>query len=271
MIADDGGRRAGERAAASPACTRMTRDDPPVLLVAQRSAEASRGKLWLKVGHLGSFWVISPLRPLLHVAPFARASVLSGVSLDAQKQYTPVDGYPQRLGVRRGRGPGRTVARGGSRLIGRSRAAIVGGSACMRCRRDAMTDLRWRFRRMQPAELNQDPLEREFFSGEPINERLVREAVQNSLDAGLAHAGRGAEPVRVRFSLRGRPLSAAPRRRRSLRGGAGGAPRRWARPRRLVPPASGTSGAAHGPGHGLPRHRGHRYGGARRRLDALRR
>lgn len=83
-----------------------------------------------------------------------------------------------------------------------------------------MVDLRWRFRPMAPAERNQDPMEREFFSGESINERLVREAVQNSLDAGIARLARLGRlgsadpashgPVRVRFSLQGvrNPLEA---------------------------------------------------------------
>ena len=67
-----------------------------------------------------------------------------------------------------------------------------------------MVDVRWHFRPMQRAEINQDPMEREFFSGESINERLVREAVQNSLDAGRARVDRASsEPVRVRLSLRG--------------------------------------------------------------------
>lgn len=68
-----------------------------------------------------------------------------------------------------------------------------------------MTDIRWQFRKMDRAEMNQDPMQREFFEGEPINTRLVRESIQNSLDAGIAHAspdGKG-EAVRVRFSLAG--------------------------------------------------------------------
>ena len=67
-----------------------------------------------------------------------------------------------------------------------------------------MADARWHFREMARGELNQDPMERELFADEPINERLIREAVQNSLDASLARAGwsKGA-PVRVRFSLQG--------------------------------------------------------------------
>ena len=68
-----------------------------------------------------------------------------------------------------------------------------------------MTDIHWQFREMGRAEMNQDPMQREFFEGEPINTRLVRESIQNSLDAGIAHAspdGKG-EPVHVRFSLAG--------------------------------------------------------------------
>ena len=67
-----------------------------------------------------------------------------------------------------------------------------------------MADARWRFREMSPAEINQNPMEREMFADESLNERLVREAVQNSLDASIARADRStSEPVRVRFSLRG--------------------------------------------------------------------
>ena len=67
-----------------------------------------------------------------------------------------------------------------------------------------MAEPQWRFRAMQPGEINRDPMEREFFVEEPINERLVREAVQNSLDAALSRADRAAAgPVRMRFSLRG--------------------------------------------------------------------
>ena len=44
----------------------------------------------------------------------------------------------------------------------------------------------WRFREMQPGEINVDPIEGEFFTTEAIGsitDALVREAVQNSLDA----------------------------------------------------------------------------------------
>lgn len=74
-----------------------------------------------------------------------------------------------------------------------------------------MDTVKWRFRKMSRAEENHDPMERELFEGEPINTRLVREAIQNSLDAG-ANAGRKNTnaPVRMRFSLAGihNPLSA---------------------------------------------------------------
>ncbi len=58
---------------------------------------------------------------------------------------------------------------------------------------------RWRFARMTPAEINQDPVQGEFFSRESdLPGRLVREAIQNSLDAR-----RDGETVRVRFTFSG--------------------------------------------------------------------
>ena len=63
-----------------------------------------------------------------------------------------------------------------------------------------MDTVKWRFRKMSRAEENHDPMERELFEGEPINTRLVREAIQNSLDAGRNDAN---APVRMRFSLAG--------------------------------------------------------------------
>ena len=62
-------------------------------------------------------------------------------------------------------------------------------------------DARWRFREMNPGEINIDPIEEEFFTTEAIGsvtDALVREAIQNSLDAG---SGEG--PVTVRFSFSG--------------------------------------------------------------------
>ena len=74
-----------------------------------------------------------------------------------------------------------------------------------------MVDARWRFREMARSEMNQDPMEREFFTGESVNARLIREAIQNSLDARPAEARGVGEPAHVRFSLRGlrEPLAAA--------------------------------------------------------------
>ena len=69
------------------------------------------------------------------------------------------------------------------------------------------TEVRWNFREMLPSEINQDPVEREFFGDEPINVRLAREVIQNSLDASIAKKQNGdrkhGPPVRVRFSLAG--------------------------------------------------------------------
>ncbi|MBE9544772.1 MAG: hypothetical protein IMF02_09795, partial [Proteobacteria bacterium] len=57
----------------------------------------------------------------------------------------------------------------------------------------------WRFREMRPGEINVDPIEGEFFTTEAIGsitDALVRESIQNSLDAA-----QGNEPVTVRFSF----------------------------------------------------------------------
>lgn len=76
-----------------------------------------------------------------------------------------------------------------------------------------MPEVKWQFWPMSPADINHESMEREFFQGEPVNVRLVREVIQNSLDAAL-NRGRGQTetvgPVRVRFSLAGiqNPLSA---------------------------------------------------------------
>lgn len=63
----------------------------------------------------------------------------------------------------------------------------------------------WRFRAMQPGEMNVDPIEGEFFTTEAlrsITDALVRESIQNSLDASA-----GSEPVMVRFSHHPNPLT----------------------------------------------------------------
>ena len=61
----------------------------------------------------------------------------------------------------------------------------------------AAGEARWRFRRMIPSEINQDPVQGEFFtSASDLSERFVRESLQNSLDAR-----RGSERVLVRFTF----------------------------------------------------------------------
>ena len=56
---------------------------------------------------------------------------------------------------------------------------------------------RWRFARVAPSQPNQNPIQGEFFTAvSDLPERLVRESIQNSLDAR-----RGGETVRVRFAL----------------------------------------------------------------------
>ncbi len=61
----------------------------------------------------------------------------------------------------------------------------------------------WRFRKMQPGEINVDPIEGEFFTTEAIGsitDALVRESIQNSLDAA-----EGDGPVTVCFSFNSGP------------------------------------------------------------------
>lgn len=66
-----------------------------------------------------------------------------------------------------------------------------------------MPDPRWRFARMTPAEINQNPVQGEFFTAaSDLPERFVREAIQNSLDAKADPD----EPVRVRFAFSEQPL-----------------------------------------------------------------
>ncbi|MFN2239980.1 MAG: hypothetical protein ABR524_11360 [Thermoanaerobaculia bacterium] len=56
---------------------------------------------------------------------------------------------------------------------------------------------RWRFREMSRGEVNVDPVHDEFFKAQDLADALVRESVQNSLDAR-----RGRSTVRVRFRFR---------------------------------------------------------------------
>jgi len=66
----------------------------------------------------------------------------------------------------------------------------------------------WRFRRMQPGEMNIDPIEGEFFSTEALGslaDALVREAIQNSLDArapGMQARVRAGQPGTLRRFVR---------------------------------------------------------------------
>ena len=56
----------------------------------------------------------------------------------------------------------------------------------------------WHFRQMQKSEMNYDPIQGEFFNNQDIADRLVRESLQNSLDALLDEN----KPVEVRFALK---------------------------------------------------------------------
>ena len=69
--------------------------------------------------------------------------------------------------------------------------------------------MRWTFREMGRGEVNRETMEWEFFEDESRVTRLVRESIQNSLDAQGVGASGARETTRVRFSLVGidRPLS----------------------------------------------------------------
>lgn len=68
---------------------------------------------------------------------------------------------------------------------------------------------------MPPSQVNQDPFQGEFFtSSSDLPRRLVREAIQNSLDAR-----RGSEPVRVRFVFSGKRQALDPERAGRYLGG----------------------------------------------------
>src|SRR5438094_35679 len=54
----------------------------------------------------------------------------------------------------------------------------------------------WHFRSMEPGEVHVDPVHDEFFKAQDLADALVRESIQNSLDA---KATRSRSPVRVRF------------------------------------------------------------------------
>lgn len=71
-----------------------------------------------------------------------------------------------------------------------------------------MTTPDWIFKRQQPGDTTRDPISGEFFATEAIRnsaEALVREGIQNSMDAGL-----DGETVRVRILLSGDTSSAEP-------------------------------------------------------------
>ena len=51
-----------------------------------------------------------------------------------------------------------------------------------------MNSAEWKFRAMSRGEINVDPIEGEFFTTEALgslSDALIREAIQNSLDAGI--------------------------------------------------------------------------------------
>src|SRR5947209_7743618 len=67
----------------------------------------------------------------------------------------------------------------------------------------------WYFKKLRPGDTTREPIQGEFFSTEAISdnaEALVREGIQNSLDAR-----RGSEPVIVRIRVSGAEHASAPR------------------------------------------------------------
>jgi hypothetical protein len=71
----------------------------------------------------------------------------------------------------------------------------------------------WHFREMARGEINVDPVHDEFFKAQDLADALVREAIQNSLDARRGHS-----TVRVRFRLGTAHALPAERAARYLRG-----------------------------------------------------
>ena len=63
--------------------------------------------------------------------------------------------------------------------------------------------MQWTFREMGRGEVNRETMEWEFFEDESRVARLVRESIQNSLDAPSVGADGASETTRVRFSLTG--------------------------------------------------------------------
>ena len=62
---------------------------------------------------------------------------------------------------------------------------------------NSVRDRAWHFRKRQKSEMNDDPIQGEFFTNQSIADRLVRESIQNSLDARINEE----QPVSVRFAL----------------------------------------------------------------------
>ena len=60
-----------------------------------------------------------------------------------------------------------------------------------------MSDLSWYFRKKQKNEMSVDPMDAEFFVENDDSSKLVREAIQNSLDARLEKD----KPIKFRLQL----------------------------------------------------------------------
>jgi|GEM_PF-5187444 len=66
-------------------------------------------------------------------------------------------------------------------------------------------NLNWAFLPLREGEINSDPFSDEFFSAESLAASLVREPIQNSLDARA-----GTAPVRMRYTFAGNGQQLAP-------------------------------------------------------------
>ena len=101
--------------------------------------------------------------------------------------------------------------------------------------------MEWRFRPMSEGEINVDPIEGEFFTTDALDSHaagLVREAIQNSLDARIP-----GQKVRVRFRYSGPKLALGQEERKTFLEGL------WPHPHRgrRDPRPSGGPGTGGGP------------------------
>ena len=125
----------------------------------------------------------------------------------------------------------------------------------------------WHFREMDRGEINVDPVHDEFFKAQDLADALVREAIQNSLDARRGHSR---VRVRFRFAVDDQALAPEVAREVSARAGAASRRRRAALAVRAAGPrrsdaVSADRGLRHARAH---RRSGLRSGARRRAMEA---